>query len=54
MWGWLQPLLDWLARLIERKAREPRTLEDANTPENIRRRWADSLAARLRDKDGGD
>lgn len=54
MWGWLKPLLDWLESLIRREASQPSTLKDANTPEDIRRRWNDSLAARLRDKDRGD
>jgi len=54
MWGWLKPVLDWLTALIERKASQPKTIEDANTPENIRRRWNDSLAERLRDKNRRD
>ena len=54
MWGWLRPLLDWLTSLIERKASQPRTLSDVKTPDAIRRRWADALRDKLRNKGGGD
>jgi hypothetical protein len=53
MWGWLKPLLDALLQFFERQAAKPRTLEDANTPEPIRRSWAAYLRDKLRDKDGG-
>jgi hypothetical protein len=42
-------LLDWLAKEVKK----PDTLTDANTPPDIRRRWADSLRDRLRDKNDG-
>lgn len=54
MWGWLRPLLDWLTSLIERKASQPSTMTDAKTPINLRNRWRDYLAHKLRHKDSGD
>lgn len=45
----VRAVLEWLAADF----RKPRTLEDANTPENVRRRWADYLRDKLRDKNGG-
>jgi hypothetical protein len=42
-------VLEWLAADFRR----PRTLEDANTPDDLRRRWAAALRERLRDKNGG-
>jgi hypothetical protein len=45
----VRAVLDWLAADF----RKPRTLHDANTPPDIRRRWADSLRHRLRDKNDG-
>jgi hypothetical protein len=50
--GFLQALLAFL----DKKASAPRTIEDANTPQTIRDRWAAYLRERLRalsDKDGG-
>jgi hypothetical protein len=54
MWGWLRPLLDALIAWLERRAERPRTLDDANTPHDLRSRWADYLRDKLRDKDGRD
>jgi hypothetical protein len=53
MWDWLKPLLEALLAFLDKKASAPRTIEDANTPQSIRDRWAASLRERLRDKDGG-
>jgi hypothetical protein len=52
MWGWLKPFLDALIAWLERLAAKPRTLDDVNTPETIRARWAAYLRDKLRDKDG--
>jgi hypothetical protein len=54
VWGWLKPVLDWLASWLEAKARQPDTLEDANTPPDLRRRWAAYLRDRLRKPNDGD
>ena len=56
MWDWLKPLLEALLAFLDKKASAPRTIEDANTPQTIRDRWAAALRERLRhlpDKDGG-
>lgn len=53
MWGWIKPLLEALLAFLEKKASAPKTIEDANTPQSIRDRWATSLRERLRDKDSG-
>ena len=53
MWGWLKPLLEALLAFLERKTSMPKTIEDANTPQSIRDRWAASLRERLRGKDSG-
>lgn len=42
-------LLEWAIK----QGAKPRTLEDANTPADIRDRWADWIAKRLRKQDGG-
>lgn len=52
MWGWLKPLLEVLLGFLEKKAKEPSTIQDANTPQTIRDRWADYLRDKLRDKNG--
>lgn len=52
MWDWIKPLLAALLDFVDRKAKEPRTLNDANTPQTIRGRWTAYLRDRLRDKDG--
>lgn len=57
MWGWLKPLIEALLAFLERKASAPRTIEDANTPQTIRDRWAAYLRERLRpvpNKDSSD
>jgi len=54
MWGWLKPLLEAIMEWLERQTAKPRTLEDANTPESIRARWAAWLRDKLRDTDGRD
>jgi hypothetical protein len=53
MWGWLKPILDSLIEWLERKAKEPRTIENAKTPETIRSSWAAYLADKLRQQSGG-
>jgi len=52
MWGWLKPLFEVLLQFLERKAAEPKTLQDANTPQALRDRWSAYLRERLRDKPG--
>jgi hypothetical protein len=51
--NWLRQLILALLEFFSAEARKPRTLEDANTPDSIRRRWADALRDKLRDKNGG-
>jgi hypothetical protein len=53
LWGWLKPFLDWLEGFLRRQASQPRTIDDAKTPPDIRRRWADYIRDKLRDKGGG-
>lgn len=42
-----------LIELAIKLGAQPKTMEDAKTPDNIRAAWADYLRERLRDKDGG-
>ena len=42
-------LFDW----GQKQAEKPETIQNANTPENVKRGWRDYLRDRLRDKNDG-
>lgn len=46
MWGWIEPLLAAILSYLDKKAAEPKTLEDVKTPQNIR----DKFRAAIRDR----
>lgn len=50
IYGFLKALLEY----FDKKLKEPTTLQNAQTPINIRRQWHDYLSDKLRDKNGGD
>lgn len=54
MWGWLEPLLKVLLAFLERRASSPNTLDDANTPPDLRDRWSAYLKRRMREQDNRD
>ena len=52
MWGQvIYGLLKALLEYLDKKLKEPSNLQDANTPEPLRRQWHNYLTDKLRDKD---
>lgn len=55
MWGWLQAILSALFGALftwgQNQVEKPPVIEDAKTPEKIKRGWNDYLSNRMRNKD---
>jgi hypothetical protein len=47
VYGFLKALLEY----FDKKLKEPSTIQNANTPEPIRRQWHNYLTDKLRNKD---
>lgn len=50
----LRAVFDSLIPYLDKKLNAPHTLEDAKTPSDVKRRWDDYVAERLRFQSGGD
>ncbi len=52
--NWLEQIVTALLKFLRDLAREPNTLDNAQTPPEVRRGWDAWIRGRLRDKGGGD
>jgi hypothetical protein len=52
--NWLEQIITALLKFLRDLAREPNTLDNAQTPPEVRRGWDAWIRGRLRDKGGGD
>lgn len=50
IYGFLKALLEYLDKTLK----EPSTIQNANTPESIRRQWHEYITSKLRDKNNSD
>lgn len=56
--NWLRSVVAGLFDAIfswgQKQAEKPKTIEDAETPEQVKADWSDAVARRLRDRQDGD
>ena len=50
----IKAVLEVLVNFLERQAAKPKPIEDANTPQTVRDRWAAYLRRKLQKPGGGD